>query len=246
MSVVVITGASGGIGAALGERLAADGHRVILVARRAEALESVASRCAGRAVTVVADVTRRAEVRRVVQSVATSEGGIDVWVNNVGQGITRMPTALTDEDLEAMLRVNVHAALYGMQEVLPVFRAQGGGQIVNVSSMLGRIPFAVPRTAYSAAKHFLNALTDGFRGELAETDPGVVVSLVSPGVVYTDFGRHALHGGADSRAFPNGQSPEEVAEVIAGVIAGRRPDVYTRAGMRAQVAERYAAVGQDP
>lgn len=246
MSVVVITGASSGIGAALAERLAGDGHRPVLVARRAEALAVVAARCGERASVVVADVTRRDEVRRVVQEVQAREGRIDVWVNNVGQGITRMPTALTDEDLDAMLRINVRSALYGMQEVLPVFRAQGGGQIVNVSSMLGRIPFAIPRTAYSAAKHFLNALTDGFRAELAETDPGIVVSLVSPGVVYTDFGRNALHGGADSRAFPNGQSAEEVAGVIAGVIAGQRPDVYTRAGMQAQVAGRYAALGSDP
>lgn len=246
MSVIVITGASSGIGAALAERVAAEGHRPVLVARRPDALDAVAARCGGRASVIAADVTRRDEVRRVVEATCADAGRIDVWVNNVGQGITRMPTALTEEDLDAMLRINVKAALYGMQEVLPVFRAQGGGQIVNVSSMLGRIPFAIPRTAYSAAKHFLNALTDGFRGELAETDPGIVVSLVSPGVVYTDFGRNALHGGADSRAFPNGQSAEEVASVIAEVIVSRRPDVYTRTGMQAQVAGRYAAVGSDP
>src|SRR5258705_121778 len=80
------------------------------------------------------------------------------------------------------------------------------------------------------AKHFINALTANFRAEIQETHPGIQFSLVSPGVVRTDFGLNARHGGPDSRQLPNSQSVEEVAAVIAGVIESRRPDVYTWPG----------------
>jgi short-subunit dehydrogenase len=108
------------------------------------------------------------------------------------------------------------------------------------------VPFVVIRSAYSGAKHFLNALTANFRDEVKQTHPGIQFSLVSPGVVGTEFGLSARHGGPDSRQLPNAQSPEEVAAVIASVIETRRPDVYTRAGARATVASYYATVAEDP
>jgi NADP-dependent 3-hydroxy acid dehydrogenase YdfG len=242
--VIVITGASSGIGAALGELLASQGHQVVLVARRRQALEAVASRCGGRADVEVADVTDRAAVRRVVDAAIDRLGRIDVWVNNAGQGITRNPSELTDDDLDAVMRANVHSALYGMQEVLPHFKARGDGQIVNISSLLGRVPFAMIRSAYCGAKHFLNALTATLRAELQASHPGITVSLVSPGVVRTDFGLHARHGGPDSRSFPESQSAEEVAAVIAKVIETRQPDVYTRPAQQ-MIANYYATIGVD-
>jgi NADP-dependent 3-hydroxy acid dehydrogenase YdfG len=244
--IVVITGASSGIGAALGELLAASGDSVVLVARRMAQLQAVASRCGGRAHPIVADVTKRTEVRRVVAESIARFGHIDVWVNNVGQGITRVPSELTDDDLDAVMRVNVHSALYGMQEVLPHFKSRNAGQIINVSSMLGRIPFAMIRSAYCGAKHFLNALTANFREEVQQTHPGILVTLVSPGVVRTEFGVNALHGGPDSRKNPDSQSAEEVAAVIAGVISSPRSDIYTRAGARDRVVGYYGATGVDP
>lgn len=149
----------------------------------------------------MADVTSRAEVNRVVSAAIDRFGHIDVWINNVGQGI---------------------------------------------SSMLGRIPMAVMRSAYSAAKHFVNSLTAKFRTEVQETHPGIQFSIVSPGVVRTDFGLNAMHGGPDSRTLPYSQSAEEVAEVIAGVIESRQPDVYTRVGARATIATHYEVIGEDP
>lgn len=244
--IIVITGASAGIGAALAVAVARRGAVPVLVARRADALEGVARTSGDRASTVVADVTRRADVQRVVQETLARHGRIDVWVNNAGQGISRLPSALTDADIEAMVRINVTSVLYGMQEVLPHFKSRGEGHIINVSSMLGRMPFAVIRSAYVGAKHFVNALTATFRLEIQQTHPGIQVSLVSPGVVRTDFGLNAVHGGPDSRQFPNSQSGEEVAAVIAGVIESRRPDVYTRAGARQAVIDYYAANGEDP
>jgi len=244
--VVVVTGASAGIGAALAELLAKQGASVVLVARRHDALHAVAARCAGRAHIVVADMSHRDDVRRVVDESVARFGHIDVWVNNVGQGISRAPSELTDDDIDEVMRMNVKTALYGMQEVLPHFKSRHAGQIVNVSSLLGRIPFAPIRSAYSGAKHFLNALTAMIRAEVQQTHPGIQVSLVSPGVVRTDFGRNALHGGPDSRQLPDSQSAEEVAAVIAGVIETRLPDVYTRPGARERIAAYYASVGVDP
>src|SRR6478672_7344075 len=117
--IVVITGGSSGIGAALGELLAKRGDQVVLAARRKEALEEVA---AGRADVQVADVTERSQVRRLVDGTVQKFGRIDVWVNNAGQGITRNPSELTDDDIDDMMRINVKSVLYGMQEVLPHFQ----------------------------------------------------------------------------------------------------------------------------
>ncbi len=244
--MVVITGASAGIGAATARLLAERGFRLVLVARRADVLAEVARACGEKAHAVVADVSVRDEVQRVVAETLSRSGRIDVWVNNVGRGISRPPSGLTDDDIDQVMRLNVLPSLYGMQEVLPHFRERGTGQVINISSMLGRIPFATIRSAYSGAKHFLDALTAMFRAEVQATHPGIQFSLVSPGVVRTDFGLNALHGGPDSRQMPNSQSAEEVAEVIAGVIESRAPDVYTQPGSSQRVAGYYASIGRDP
>lgn len=245
-TVVVITGASAGIGAATARLLGTKGTSLALVARRKERLDAVAAESGGHALPIVADVTERAENRRVVEAAVARFGHIDVWINNVGRGISVAPSKLTDEDVDEMMRANVMSALYGMQEVLPHFRERGRGHVINVSSLLGRVPFATIRSAYCGAKHFLNALTATFRAEVQETHPDIQFSLVSPGVVWTDFGSSARHGGPDSRSFPDGQPPEDVAAVIADVITTRRPDVYTRAGMKDRIASYYAGVAQDP
>ena len=244
--VIVITGASGGIGAATAERVARDGATVVCVARREAELRAVAARCGPRAHPMVADCPIRGEVHRVVTEVMRAHDHFDVWINNVGRGISRLPTELTDADLDAMFTVNVRSAIYGMQEALPHFRARGTGHVINISSMLGRMPSSLIRSAYSASKHYLNAITANFRTEVQETHPGIQFTLVSPGIVYTDFGTHALHGGPDSRSLPLGQPVEEVAAVIADVIVSRKPDVYTRPGARQRIVEYVERTGEDP
>ena len=200
--VLVITGASAGIGAAVARHAGAQGAHLVLAARRAPELEQAAKASAPDALPVVTDVTVRAQVEALARAAVERFGHVDVWINNAGRGITRSASELTDDDIDAMIRDNVKSALYGVQAILPHFRSRGAGQIINVSSMLGRVPFAPFRSAYSAAKHALNAITASLRMELRASCPGVVVTLVSPGVVATDFGLNAMHGGADSRGFP--------------------------------------------
>jgi short-subunit dehydrogenase len=243
---VVITGASGGIGAATAELLATRGASVMLVARRRAALEAVAGRCAGRARICVADICVRADVDRAAREAIAAFGRIDTWINNAGRGISRPPSQLTDADVDEMMQVNVKSVLYATQAVLPHFKERGTGHVINVSSMLGRIPFAVIRSAYCGAKHFLNALTIATRTEVQQTHPGIQFTLVSPGVVYTDFGKNASHGGPDSRSLPGGQEVGEVAKVIADAVESRVADVYTRPGAQAMIADWYAKVGVDP
>lgn len=239
--VVVITGASAGIGAALAETMGKRGARCVLVARRARELREVAARSGPKAVCVTADVTRRADVARAFDEATRAFGRVDVWVNNAGRGITRLVSELTDEDVDEMMLVNVKAVLYGMQVVLPHFKANGRGHIINVSSLLGRVPLAPFRSAYAASKHAMNALTANLRMELGPKFPGIHVSCVHPGVVATDFGSNARHGGMDSRKLPNAQTAAEVAEVIAGVIESPRADVYTRPGAREMIVAYYSA-----
>jgi NADP-dependent 3-hydroxy acid dehydrogenase YdfG len=239
--VIVITGASSGIGAALARSLASRGANVALLARRARELGEVAATCGPSSLAIVADVTQRGDIARALDAAIAHFGHVDVWVNNAGRGISRLVSELTDDDLDEMWRVNVKSVLYGMQAVLPHFRERGQGHIINVSSMLGRVPFAAIRSAYSASKHAMNSLTANLRMELAAKYPAIHVSCVHPGVVTTEFGMKALHGGIDSRVFPGAQSPEEVAAVIASTIEKPRADVYTRPEGQKVVVSYYAA-----
>jgi short-subunit dehydrogenase len=228
---------------ATAEVLARRGHSLVLVARRGDLLKEIAALLGGlggNVEPVVADVTRRDQVKEVFDRAVARFGRVDVWINNAGRGISRMPSELTDEDIDDMILANVKSVMYGVQTVLPHFKARGDGHIINISSMLGRIPFAPIRSAYGGAKHFLNSLTANLREEVHATHPGIQISLVSPGVVATDFGLSAKHGGPDSRAFPGAQTAEEVAAVIADVVDSRRADVYTRPDGPQMVAGYYA------
>ena len=241
--VVVVTGASAGIGAALAEELARRGARLALLARRRARLEEVARRSGG-AEAIAADVTRRDEVLRARDAVLARFGRIDAWVNNAGRGITRPVEALADDDLDQMMRDNLKSALYGMQAVLTHMKERGSGTIVNVSSMLGRVPFSSLRSAYSASKAALTSLTESLRFELAKDHPGIRLVLVFPGVVATDFGNNALFGGPDSRTLPGAQPVGEVARAIADAIRGGPLDVYTRPdGLERALGHLRAAAG---
>ncbi len=243
--VIVITGASSGIGAALAERLGRDGHRLVLAARREEQLADVARRSGGGARVVVTDVRRRADVERLKDRAIAEFGLVDVWINNAGRGIGRTVLELTDEDVDEMMSINLKSALYGMQVIVPYFKERRAGHLINVSSYLSRVPLASYRSIYSAAKAALNSLTINLRMDLAREYPDIHVSLVMPGVVTTEFAANAL-GGTPGPWPPPGatkpQTPPEVADAIAALVERPVPELFTNPVL-GETAKRYL---QDP
>jgi short-subunit dehydrogenase len=239
--VVVITGASSGIGAALARLLGSQGHRVVLAARREKELNEVAGESGNGALAVVTDVTRRADMHHLKDAAMDKFGRIDVWINNAGRGITRPVLELTDDDVDQMLRVNLISALYGMQVITPYFQEQGRGHIINTASFLGVVPLVSFRSIYSAAKAALISLTAALRMELRASYPDIHVSLVMPGVVTNDFGNHALHGPPQlppgRRTMP-GQTSEEVAAIMAGLLDQPQSELYTNPATR-ELVKRY-------
>src|SRR4029077_14806262 len=186
------------------------------------------------------------DVNRLCDEALRAFGNIDVWINNAGRGITRPGLARTDQAFAEMMAVNVKSALYGMQAVVPHFMARGQGHLINISSFLGRVPIATHRSAYNAAKAALNALTANLRVDLSRTHPLIQVSAIMPGLVRTEFARNAL-GRSSASAPPwapgsamKPQTPEEVAEAIAGVIEHPVPEMYTNPAS-APMAQRYFA-----
>ncbi|MBI2511781.1 MAG: SDR family NAD(P)-dependent oxidoreductase [Opitutae bacterium] len=185
--VVIITGASSGIGEATARRLARAGAKVVISARRQARLDALARELdpTGAAVLAVAgDVTSDADRRRLVDATLAKFGRIDGLVNNAGYG-TRGPVEIVP--LEAIRRnfeTNVFSLIALTQLVLPTMRTQGSGCVVNIGSVAGRI--ARPLSSiYDSTKHALEAITDGLRGELEPF--GVRVTLIRPGYIVTEF-----------------------------------------------------------
>lgn len=229
--VVVVTGASAGIGAAVARRAAQQGARVALLARRKEKLAEVAAACGDNVLVLECDVTQRKQVEQALQQTVDTFGTMDIWVNNAGRGVKASFFDLTDEDWDDMLQVNLFGATNGMKASLNYFKSRPDktGHVINVSSVLGRIGALSPlRGAYSAAKHALNGITSAVRAEMVTEYPNIVLSTVSPGPVATDFGLAARHDGNDSRSNERAQDPNEVADVILQTITTREEEVYTR------------------
>ena len=228
--VVVVTGASAGIGAELATQLAAKGAKVVLAARRQDELHAVAKEVGEQAHAVVTDVTKRSDVERLAKAAIERFGRIDVWVNNAGRGISRSVADLSDEDLDAMWTINMKSVVYGIQAVLPHFKAKNAGQIINVSSGLSRFPGAPVRAAYVAVKAAVNMLSASLRVELKATHPGIHVTVLLPGVVATDFGVNSVGAAVvDNRKLPGAQPVQGAAKAIVDVIENPRPEAYTSA-----------------
>lgn len=239
--VVVITGASSGIGAALAKQLGQQGHKLALAARREKELNEVARQTGKDTNSVVCDVTRRTEVEKLRDAALDRFGRVDVWVNNVGRGIGRKVLELSEEDFDEIIDVNLKSAFYGIQAIVPYFQKEKRGHLINISSFLGRVPFATFRSIYSAAKAAMNSLTANLRMDLAAEYPDIYISLVMPGVVTTDFSKNALGGTPQvprRYGMAKPQTAEEVASVIAEIIENPKAEVYTNPAL-GEIAERY-------
>lgn len=245
--VVVVTGASTGIGAALVRNLGAKGHKLVLAARRDELLKDVAHETEAETLTVVTDVTRRKDVEHLRDAAVEKFGHVDVWVNNAGRGTNQTVMQVTDEEFQAVIDVVLKSVLYGMQTIVPHFQERGKGQIVNVSSTLGRVPFVTYRSIYSAAKSAVNILTANLRMDLMAKYPGIHICLVLPGIVDTDFHTVAKTPTRIKAGERVGNavvlSASEVAEHIASLLEKPVPEMYIPAGAAEFAKQYYQDVG---
>ncbi|CAM5325434.1 SDR family oxidoreductase [Streptomyces avidinii] len=184
--VVAITGASSGIGEETARRLAADGHRLLLGARRTDRLDALGreiSEAGGTAVFRRLDVTDAADVRAFVAAAREHYGRLDVLINNAGVMPLSPLGALKVDEWDRMIDVNVRGVLHGIAAALPVMRAQGGGHVVNVASV-GAYEVSPTAAVYCATKYAVRAITEGLR---QESDGSVRVTLVSPGVTESEL-----------------------------------------------------------
>ena len=215
--VVVVTGASSGIGEATARAASGAGARLVLAARRADRLESLAAEL-GDAVAVPCDVTDAAQVAALVRTALEAFGRVDVLVNNAGQGLQAEVEQLSLDDFRAVLELNLVAPLALLQAVLPAMRAQGEGVVVNVSS--GTTFADVPGTGgYVASKIALERLSAIARAELEPA--GVTVSTLIPFATETEFLGSIRAGRAEAEAMTAGASfdaPEQVAEAVLELI----------------------------
>ncbi len=218
-AVVVVTGASSGIGTATAQAASRAGARVVLIARREDRIRQLAAEL-GKAVAVRCDVTDSEQVAAAVDAATSTFGQIDVLVNNAGQGLQAGIEEIDPEDFRALLDLNLVAPLVTMQAVIPAMRKQGAGSIINVSS--GTTFSAFPGTgAYASSKAGLNKLSAVARVELASA--GIVVSTLYPFITDTEF-VESLRAGkeAASRRVSSGalqaHPPELVAEAILDLV----------------------------
>lgn len=156
--VVIITGASSGIGAALAKLLYTKGAKVVLAARRLEELLKVAENCGfdtDRILVCRTDVTKRADHEALRDRALEKFGKIDCWINNAGVGYSKRILDITDDDVDLMVSLNTKSVLYGMQTIVPYYKQIGEGQVINVSSLLGRIPVVSFRSMYRLALKYI-------------------------------------------------------------------------------------------
>ncbi len=186
--VVVITGASSGIGESTAKLLARHGAKVVVGARRKDRIDAVVkeiSGAGGKAIGFAVDVTKRAELEALIKGAVDSFGRVDVMVNNAGI----MPIApiklLKVEEWDRQIDVNIKGVLYGVAAVLPQMQKQKSGHIINLASVLGIKVFAPGGTVYSATKFAVRALTEGLRVELHAEN--IRCTMISPGAVASEL-----------------------------------------------------------
>jgi NADP-dependent 3-hydroxy acid dehydrogenase YdfG len=188
--VAFVTGASSGIGEATAVALAEEGARVAVLARRADRLEQVVKRikdAGSEAIPIVADATNEAQLRAAIRQTKETFGRIDILVNNAGVMLLGKIEGADTEEWRQMLDINVLTVMLACHEVLPIMKAQGGGHIVNISSVAGR-QVKAGYSGYNASKWAVGAFSESLRQEV--TRQHIRVTVIEPGMVATELRQH--------------------------------------------------------
>ena len=189
--VAVVTGASSGIGEATAEALAAEGAAVVVAARREDRLTDLVERIRsadGRVLAAVCDVTEESQAHGLIRKAQEEFGSVDILVNNAGvMLLSKVGKGLSDE-WRQMFDVNVMGLLYATDAAIEVMKRQGGGHLVNVSSVAGRKVTRDASGVYAGSKHAVGAISEGLRQDLLEDN--IRVTIVEPGAVETELATH--------------------------------------------------------
>ena len=234
--VVVITGASSGLGRAAALLFARKGATVVLGARNVSALRQVAAACrrrGGEAVVFQTDVTSEKSVRRLARKALGLTGRIDVWVNNAGVAAFGILDEVPFEHHQRVVETNVYGAMYGARAVMPVFRRQHAGVLINVSSILGKVshPY-VP--SYVISKHAVQGLSETLRTTFAD-EPDIHICTLLPYAFNSPHFEHgANHLGLRAHAMAPMQTPRKVARALVSLAERPRRELHV---------PRYAALG---
>jgi NADP-dependent 3-hydroxy acid dehydrogenase YdfG len=219
--MAVITGASSGIGEATARALAADGHRVTLLARRADRIQALAEELGNGAIAIEADVTDRRSIVAAAKRVQRELGGADILVNNAGVMLTAPFTSDQREEHRRMVETNLLGAMTVTEVFLDQLRANGGGDLVNISSVAGRVAPA-GFAAYAATKWGMNGWSEALRVEL---QPKIRVMVIEPGAIATELSDHITHAESKRAAkeyLDMAIPPHDIADVIAFAVSRPR------------------------
>lgn len=234
--VIVITGASSGIGLATAEAAAAQGAKVVLAARSGDTLADLVKQLkarGGQAISVVADVSDRQQLQRVAETAINEFGRVDTWVNDAGLAIYGRLDEVKDEDSRRLFDVNFWGVVYGSLIALPYLKTQGGA-LINVGSEVSDA-VAPMLGMYSASKHAVKGFTDALRVEIEHVDKAPVsITLIQPTAVDTPFDEHGKNYMDNEANLPSPMiDPKEVAEAI--LSAAVKPTRDVRVGAMAKV-----------
>jgi short-subunit dehydrogenase len=234
--VIVIIGASSGIGLATAESAAKQGAKVVLAARSGQTLDEVVGRitaAGGQAISVVCDVSDRTQVEKVAEAAVGRFGRIDTWANVAGLAIFGRLDEVRDADSRRLFDINFWGVVYGSLVALPHLKRQGGA-LINVGSEVSEA--VVPILGmYAASKHAVKGFTDALRLEVERVDQAPVsVTLIQPTAVDTPFDEHARNYMDNEADLPSPMiDPEQVAEAILG--AAVKPTRDVKVGMMAKL-----------